>query len=444
MTQTTIRKQPQDIIRELESTSSSLTKKTILGSIMKEGIDEFFDGVKMCLDGLYVFGVKQVPVKDDDAGQGLPWQAFVQLAESLKNRAITGHDARDAILLAMSVATQDQWNTWYRRILIKDLRCGVSEKTVNAVAKDLKLPCYAVPVFSAQLAHDGIKHEAKITGKKILQKKLDGVRALTIIDYEAHTVKMYSRNGKEMLNFGHITSALETHIDEFGRSYVIDGEVMSDNFQALMTQLNRKDDADASDAILNVFDIIPLSEFKAGIGTLGQRRRLNLLNTFNSVLNLESFCNLVEWVEIDLDTFVGKVEYQDFNDKCLQEGYEGIMIKDPNALYECKRTVAWLKVKPTITVDLTIVDTEEGTGKNEGKLGAYVCEGIDDGRSIRVNVGTGISDDERNSQWGIRETLIGQVVEIKADAVTQNQDGTYSLRFPRFGRFRGFTKGEKL
>ena len=41
-------------------------------------------------------------------------------------------------------------------------------------------------------------------------------------------------------------------------------------------------------------------------------------------------------------------------------------------------------------------------------------------------------------------TIIGQVVEVRADAVTQNQDGSYSLRFPRFLRFRGFKVGEKI
>jgi len=40
--------------------------------------------------------------------------------------------------------------------------------------------------------------------------------------------------------------------------------------------------------------------------------------------------------------------------------------------------------------------------------------------------------------------LVGQVVEVRADAITQNQDGTYSLRFPRFLRFRGFIAGEKI
>jgi hypothetical protein len=46
--------------------------------------------------------------------------------------------------------------------------------------------------------------------------------------------------------------------------------------------------------------------------------------------------------------------------------------------------------------------------------------------------------------WDSRDTLLDNVVEVEADAVTQNQDGTYSLRFPRFVRFRGFEAGDKL
>ena len=93
---------------------------------------------------------------------------------------------------------------------------------------------------------------------------------------------------------------------------------------------------------------------------------------------------------------------------------------------------------------MEVKDVEEGTGKNAGRLGAVVCEGIDDGRAIRVNVGSGFTDDHRDSIWNSRTSVLGQIVEVRADAVTQNQDGTYSLRFPRFLRFRGFAPGEKL
>jgi DNA ligase-1 len=120
------------------------------------------------------------------------------------------------------------------------------------------------------------------------------------------------------------------------------------------------------------------------------------------------------------------------------------MLKDPAAGYECKRSVAWLKLKPFIEVSLEIEHVEEGTGKNLGRLGALVCSGIDDDRHVRVNVGSGFSDDLRTQLWGVRSSVPGQIVEVRADAVTQNQDGSYSLRFPRFLRFRGFAVGEKI
>ena len=82
--------------------------------------------------------------------------------------------------------------------------------------------------------------------------------------------------------------------------------------------------------------------------------------------------------------------------------------------------------------------------RSEGRLGALVCEGVDDGKAIAVNVGSGFSDGDRTGFWSSRDSLVGQLVEVRADAVTQNQDGTYSLRFPRFLRFRGFEVGEKL
>jgi DNA ligase-1 len=85
-----------------------------------------------------------------------------------------------------------------------------------------------------------------------------------------------------------------------------------------------------------------------------------------------------------------------------------------------------------------------GTGRNQGRLGAIICEGVDNERNIRVNVGSGLSDSNRDEYWLARADLLGHLVEVQADAVTQNQDGTYSLRFPRFVRFRDFEAGEKL
>ena len=442
-----MRTQPEYIIRQLEIHASRINKEEIIESAMNEGLNEFFHGVKMALDKLYTFGVKQVPTKNEEGGQGLSWANFLELAEALYRRELTGHAARDAVKLAMDVSTQGQWNDFYRRILIKDLRCGVSEKTVNKVAKKLKKPEYAVPVFECMLAHDGANHEEKIQGKKLVEPKLDGVRVITVVDYESRTVTMYTRNGKELENFPHIVKAFEDNMDNFARSYVFDGEVVSATFQALMTQVHRKDNVNASDAKLMLFDVVPLVEFKQGCSVMGQRRRsVFMRENFSKIFGDSGCIDIVAQKEFDLDVFTDEIEFKDYNKAMVDAGYEGIMIKDPDGKWEGKRSVAWLKQKPFIEVSLAVTAVEEGTGRNKDKLGAVVCEGEDDGKRIVVNVGSGFTDEQRAEFWAAKDSLIGQVVEVRADAATRSQDSedVWSLRFPRFLRFRGFTRGEKI
>lgn len=437
-----MRTQPETVIQQLEADNSRLAKEAVLQGAAEEGLQEFFEGVRMALDRLYTFGIKQVPVKQQDAGQGLSWSNFLELANALYRRKITGHEARDAVNLAMDVATQAQWNLWYRRILIKDLRCGVSEKTVNKVLKPTAIA--PVPVFECMLAHDSANHESKLAGVKLLEPKLDGVRCITVIDHESRTVTQYTRNGKVLVNFSHITDALAQHIDDFGRSYVLDGEVVSHSFQDLMRQVHRKDNVAAGDARLAVFDIVPLSEFKLGRSVMGQQRRTRQLADFAWLFDSVGSIDVVPQISVDLDTLIGVEEFKDYNRAMVDQGYEGIMIKTPDAVYECRRSASWLKMKPFIEVSLQVMGVEEGTGRNAGRLGALICAGVDDGRDIGVNVGSGFTDDQRAESWTARDSLMGQIVEVRADAVTQNQDGTYSLRFPRFLQFRGFARGEKI
>ena len=426
------------VIRSLEDHSSRLNKEAIIEA--EKDNAELFEGFQLALSPFITFGVKKVPSFSGPDGQGLPWVAFKELCELLRTRQLTGDDARSAIELALSASTKNQWNDWYRRILIKDLRCGVSEKTINKIVKN------AVPLFECMLAHDGANHESKVAGKKLLEPKLDGVRALLIIDAQARSATIYSRNGKILENFGHITKGIEDNIELFERSMVIDGEVVSSSFQALMKQVHRKSDAEAGDARLMAFDILPLSEFLAGKSTMGQRRRSNLLRAMKPTLDKVGGIDIIPQIEVDLGTAVGEMQFKQYNKDAIEAGFEGIMIKDVDAPYVCKRHVAWLKQKPFIEVSLSVVAVEEGTGKNEGRLGALICEGEDDGKKIRVNVGSGLTDEQRDEFWADQDALTGQIVEIRADAATLNQDSEeiYSLRFPRFLRFRGFKAGEKL
>ena len=168
---------PWRIIKELESDNSRLFKEDIIEKHLND--HNFQQGLAMCLDPLVTFGVKQVPESDRD-GEGLEWNSFKKAANLLIERERTGHAARDLIIELVNSSKRDQWNNWYRRILIKDLRCGVSEKTVNNVAKRMSLD-FKVPVFSCMLAHDGAKHPKKIKGNCLVEYKYDGVRVIAIV-----------------------------------------------------------------------------------------------------------------------------------------------------------------------------------------------------------------------------------------------------------------------
>ena len=435
----------QNVISTLEDHNSRLDKEAIILAQAEAGNSEFFQGARLALDPMITFGLKQIPEKKDEDGPGLDWDSFSLIITGFVNRSLTGNLARDTVAKMMASATKAQWNGWYRRILIKDLRCGTSEKTINKVVEK-KYVSYAIPVFGCQLAHDSANHESKVSGKKFIEVKLDGVRVITIVHPDGR-VDQFSRNGKELVNFPHVTEQISAVVKKTPPPYalVLDGEIMSSSFQDLMTQVHRKSDVKANDAILNLFDMCPLDDFEQGVWNKSQTMRSQMVQAWveqnNEMLpNVTCLANEL----VDLDTDAGQLRYKEINAQAVTGGYEGIMIKDPEAPYECKRSVAWLKLKPFIEVSLEVVDVEEGTGRNVGRLGAIVCQGVDDGKTIRVNVGSGFSDSDRDSYWSSRDSLSGQIVEVRADAVTQNQDGTYSLRFPRFLRFRGFEVGEKL
>ena len=299
-----------------------------------------------------------------------------------------------------------------------------------------------VPVFECMLADDSKKHEKKMVGNVIVEPKLDGVRVVVICDVDKDEVKLFSRNGKELSNFPEINKQFDDMLDQMGESMVFDGEVMSDDFQTLMREIHRKGGAKTDDAVLNLFDCLPLEDFKEGECGLSITKRKQLLDDYNFGPNI----NLVEYVKMNLSDEDGQKQFADYNKLCIDKGFEGIMVKPIGGVYECKRSTLWLKVKPFIEVSLTVKDVEEGTGRNVGKLGALIVEGKDDGKFIKTNVGSGLTDADRENYWKAKDKLIGQVVEVRADAITQNQDAKdeWSLRFPRFLRFRGFDKGEKL
>ena len=438
-------------IRDLESSDSRIHKeKTIEKALMAAKLGStdaqcFLFNCYQAYNPFYAFNIRQVPETDGLINKPNPWPRFWALLEDLRTRGITGNRARDKIQECAEEFDSEEWNNLARRVLTKDLRCGISEKTLNKVLGKTE---YKIPVFTCQLAQDSTDQPKKLKGIKRLEVKLDGVRVLAVVD--GANVTLFSRNGKEFENFPQIADAIEDARKHFqygrgtGGRFVLDGEIVGETFQKLMKQAHRKSDAVTDGMVYHIFDLIPLDSFQEGHCNMQQYKRLEWIETARDRL-LDTPClRIMNGIEVDLDTAEGHDVMNRFAQDAVAEGFEGIMIKSTDAPYECKRSDFWMKWKPTITVDLNIVGFEEGTGRNQGRLGAIICEGVDNDRNIRVNVGSGLSDSNRDEYWAARNELLARVVEVEADAVTQNQDGSYSLRFPRFVRFRGFEPGEKL
>jgi len=309
------------VISDLEIHPSRLNKEAIIQAQADAGNDEFFEGCRLAFDSMITFGLKQIPEKKDEDGPGLPWDSFTLALTGFTTRNVTGNTARDMIQAMMKSATKAEWNGWYRRILIKDMRAGFSETTVNkVVGKEHKK--YIIPVFSCQLAHDSNGHESKVAGNKLIEVKLDGVRVITIVHPDGR-IDQFSRNGKELVNFPHVKEQIAKVAHSFKEAMVLDGEIMSSSFQDLMKQVHRKSDVQSTDAVLNLFDILTLEEFENGKSSTTQIKRSQALQDWVSA-NHEAMPNVKALVfeNVDLATSEGQLRFKEINAQAVAGGYE--------------------------------------------------------------------------------------------------------------------------
>lgn len=453
-----------NIITDLKNTNSRIDKEAILEKAWNDGYKDLFKCFLLCYDNFVTFGVKQVPKYDEcrrtvfgtDHGPNI---TFYELCSLLSTRKLTGYDARDKISEWGSYQEPGMWDGFYRLILQKDLKAGISDKTINKILDKIGTPealSYKIPDRSCQLAdsYEKVNYKYK-QGKKLVDYKFDGVRVYTIVDIENKMVTMHTRNGLLLENFPkHVEDFmlyLNNNMGNITESFVIDGEMNAADFWKLMKQLRRKDGADTSDFVYTVFDIIPLKDFNKGFCAISHNERYEMLKCLiETNFNNNPRIVLVEQEEIDLDTQEGKIRLNSIYEEALELGLEGIMIKDPNAPYECKRTKHWLKAKPFIQVTLKIIGFENGEKETrlENTVGAVLLSGTDNEYPdyiIEARVGS-MPDDVREMFNNDKESFIGMLADVTGDILTQSEDnkGTnkYSLRFPRELRLRELEKGK--
>jgi DNA ligase-1 len=110
-------------------------------------------------------------------------------------------------------------------------------------------------------------------------------------------------------------------------------------------------------------------------------------------------------------------------------GNEGLVLKDPDALYQFGYHDNWQKLKSYKSDDYRIAGFQEGSGRLANTLGAFIISV--DGQN-ECFIGTGLDDDLRKKIWGKRNHYLNKIIEIKYKEKTK----AGKLREPVFMRLR--------
>ncbi len=249
-------------------------------------------------------------------------------------------------------------------------------------------------------------------------EKLDGNRCIASFDKKKEQWQFTSRSGKPL--------NVQFDMSAFERDMIFDGEIISrshKSFNNINGLVNSKS-GDKSDLLYIIFDIPSLNLASYAF----RRAKLSKLPYSDNVGVLPV-----------IDYFAYKRALFDNIDKLLDDvtskGGEGLMINLGDRPYEQKRTNGLLKVKKTHTMDMQVIELLEGTGKNEGLVGALSCFCKERDRIYRCRVGSGLNDYQRNLWANYPETILGKIVEVAYFSLSQDSSSQgsneFSLRFPR-------------
>lgn len=306
----------------------------------------------------------------------------------------------------------------YKRMILKDLKCNISAKTVNKVWKNL------IPEFNVMLAESYFKQKSDyLKGKEfIISQKLDGNRLVGIKNNDK--VEFYTRQGKLLEGL----EDLEREFENIPNGIVLDGEILLRNYNNLPSdELFRETMKVArkkgikKDLEFHVFDCVTLDGFMNGIDKTPCKERK---------LKIKKLIKDKEWLIEVPSLYIGKDEHMIVKllNEAIARKKEGIMINIASAPYECKRTKGILKVKQMQSYDLKVVGFEEGSGNFKGLLGAVLVDLR--GENI-VGVGSGWSLEDRKEIWDNQSKYLGRVLEVQFfEETVDSKTGLPSLRFP--------------
>ncbi|MFC6825462.1 ATP-dependent DNA ligase LigA [Halopelagius fulvigenes] len=279
-----------------------------------------------------------------------------------------------------------------------------------------------------------------------VETKFDGARVQVHYDEAADEVSLYSRNMDDVTDpLPEVVEFVEAHVEE---SVILDGEVVAIDeegdplpFQEILRRFRRKHDVsrmrEEVRVELRAFDCLHADgeDLLDAPLTVRHERLTDVLGGTGAVSEL--------LVSADAD------EIAAFEERALEAGHEGIMLKNPDSAYSPgNRGKNWLKRKPDVeTLDLVVTGAEWGEGRRAKFLGTFLLSArADDGYETIGKVATGITDEKLAELTELLEPEIraeeGQEVDLRPSVVFEvgyeeiqrspTYTSGYALRFPRF------------
>jgi len=422
-----------DILETLESDNSRLFKENLLREMKGDALlKRTFVAASDPYTNYFINKFKCPPPVEDTDSEDVTLKTFLDIiAERLATRQVTGNAAKALVVHMFSKMTARE-QKWCQRILLRNLRVGVMESTINKTWPG------AISKFSVQLAETlgstfekgkGIAVTDEVDFPVRVEPKLDGLRCIAV--KHAGTVTMFTRSGSPIDTLPTIKAVLESAPwDDF----VLDGETMGRDWnESASVVMSKKTAKDDSNMVYNVFDAMHFDDWKGQDNATATIDRVGLVSGLVATLPKGG-----PVVQVNGKTVQNMKELLKFYSETMALGYEGIMLKDLSSPYVFKRTEAVLKLKPVATFEGCIVSHYEGKrgSKREGLWGGFEVV-FPNGEVTKV--GGGYSD-KLKAEIGIDpDSWIGKIVEVEGQPEPLTDDGYTvdgKIRFPVYIRER--------
>jgi len=230
--------------------------------------------------------------------------------------------------------------------------------------------------FSPMLAKKYVDYKDKIEFPVLVEWKLDGARMVIQKD------GLFTRNGKVYLSCPHIHELFKPLFQKYP-NWVIDGEIYSHDvpFEKIMSLVRKskptEEDLKESEKIIQIY----IFDGVIDDVNLGFKERFDLIKQEIIKIIGESKCvKFVDYLEVNSHT-----EIEKYHNEFTKKGYEGIMIRIPNSIYDNKRSKSLLKYKHFLDTEFEIIDIIEGVGNRSGMAGNLVLK-MDDGKTFSSGI----------------------------------------------------------